>query len=152
MQVTINLRTLLGLVLIELACYVQIVNPTIHWPGIDWIVPGGDAPIKEAGIHVVVFHESSAGASGLPAWWNSDADGSVRRWLETNAKGNWRLLDKDTPLDAQPAWVKQGRASFDAKHGDKMPWIVYSNGKRGGTVALPATAAETLALLDKVKQ
>lgn len=147
---TIKIRTLAGLALIALAGWIQFAKPTLpDWP---WNVGGGTSPM--AGIsspHVVVFHESSVGSQGLPSWWNSDAEGGVRRWLEANAKGNWRLFDKDTPLDSQGEWVKQARKSFDEKHGTDLPWIVYGNGHKGGTSKLPATAADTLKLLEPLK-
>lgn len=147
-MLTIKLRSLVGLLLIAAGVYVQIAQPDIHWP---WpVVIDGDAPIKEPGLHIVVFHESQDAKGGVPDYWNATATGSVFEWLEKNAKGNWRLIDKDNDLTMQPEWVKQGRASYDAKSTGKIPWLVYSNGKKGGSVALPATAVETLSLLNGV--
>ena len=101
------------------------------------------APIPGPGLSVLVVYDSaqlSTLGKGQVAALYSQA---IRNYVR--AKGSARFLDKDadTTKDAQ-AWqdaMKRPRQS--------LPWIVVSNGTAGFEGPLPATEADTLALLKK---
>lgn len=152
MQFTIKLRTIIGLALIAAAVYVQRANPSIHWPGIDWIVPSA-APIKEPGFRVLIVEETAERGKLPKGQWEqimATAPGSVRDYCKSHcvkvgSDPEYRIVDKDVDASREsPIWqaaLKRERKS--------VPWLIASNGKHGFEGPLPSTTAETIALLKR---
>jgi hypothetical protein len=77
---------------------------------------------------------------------------TIQLWLNTNCPNRWRILDDDIPAVELARSSKVWQDAFAvAKKGDKLPWIVISNGKKGTSEVLPANVQSTLELLDKYK-
>ena len=111
--------------------------------------------VPTSGQYVLIVEDVAARAS-LPAAQleilTGTAPGSVREYLAAHcaksATGNpeFRILDVNSSMAQETVpWVKSG---FARPRGGS-PWILISNTKAGTEQALPATAADTLALLKK---
>jgi len=109
-------------------------------------VPDGEAPIKEPGMRVLITYESS---KGYPSWL-SDRDftdflTSVCVVGKTGYK-EWRMTDPDSPtMPNAGVWP----AALAKMQGKEVPGILISNGKNGTIEKLPATKADTIALIKK---
>jgi len=111
-------------------------------------IGGGTAPFKTDVLSVLVIEESTPGENAnAPAWINSTKAGGIRDYVENTRKGKFRLIDQHNPTDlASQEW----KDAMAVKR-DSVPWIVAAGPKSGFSKALPATAAETLKLLEGVK-
>lgn len=125
---------------VALPDFIAILNPT-------------PAPIPNAGLRVFIFEETADRDKLTPGQREallSTAPGSVRDYATThcvkiNGQSEFRLIDKDQDLSKDTEAVQlAGKLPRTS-----LPWLVVSNGKSGDSVALPATAAETLTLLKK---
>lgn len=107
-----------------------------------------EAPFKTEVLAVLVVEESTPGDSfNAPVWVNSTKAGGIRDYVENTRKGKFRLLDQNNTSDfANQEW----KDALAVKR-DSVPWIVAAGPKTGFSKALPATAAETLKLLEGVK-
>lgn len=104
------------------------------------------APFKADKLCILIVRESANDAK-LPAWVKATAAGSVRDTVN-KVGGEMLLLDKDqSDFSNYDPWLKE---AFAVPHPD-LPWIVGAGPKSGFSQKLPATAAETLALIKGVK-
>jgi hypothetical protein len=120
--------------------WINILNPT-------------PAPIPDAGLRVFIFEETADRDKLQPGQREAllaDGPGSVRDYARTHCVkiGNqpeFRLIDKDQDLTRDTVAVQlAGKLPRTS-----LPWLIVSNGKSGQSIPLPATAAETLAILKK---
>ena len=122
--------------------------------GIGLLLLGGgsplspSAPFKTDKLAVMVVEESTPGDnSNAPVWVNSTKAGGVRDYVEKTRSGKFRLIDQNNPSDlASQEW----KDALAVKR-DSVPWIVAAGTRTGFSKPLPATAAETLKLLEGVK-
>jgi hypothetical protein len=111
-------------------------------------VVGLPPPFKSAVLAVLVVEESTPGDSfNAPVWVNSTKAGGVRDYVEKTRKGRFRLLDQHNPTDLAN---KEWQDAMNVKR-DSVPWIVAAGPNSGFSMALPATEAETMKLLEGVK-
>lgn len=100
------------------------------------------SPFAGDGLRVLIVYEKDD-LPTLPQSQIAVLTGTeLRDYLATRAK-DWRAFDKDqTPADA--VWA-------DAMKRDRksVPWILVGNGKAGHEGPLPATIADTIALIKK---
>jgi hypothetical protein len=127
------------------------VGPTPPGPNPPGPTPPGPAPIPTAGLRVLIVEET-ADRPKLPAGQAAIfTSAALRDWLDANCAKtpdgkapDWRILDKDADLALDlPHW-RQAMALPRST----LPWLIVSDGSRGYSGPLPATEAETLALLD----
>ena len=115
-------------------------------------VPPGPAPIPVDGFRVLVVYESAELPKLPPQQQAVLYAKSVRDYLDAKcavgADGKtreWRMWDKDSDASGEAKhWqdaLKRERKS--------VPWIIVSTGKGGYEGPLPASVAETLALMKK---
>lgn len=125
---------------VTLPDWVNVLNPT-------------PAPIPSTGLRVFIFEETADRDKLQPGQREallSAAPGSVRDYAQThcvkiNGQPEFRLIDKDQDLSKDSEAVQiAGKLPRTS-----LPWLVVSNGKSGYSGPLPATAAESLAILKK---
>ena len=117
--------------------------------------PDGTSPFDDPGLRVMVLFESAEAAKYPAGQWTQLFSRSLRDFLDAacvkEADGKtagWVLWDKDTDASAYfPAFAK-ARPKVQPK---SLPWIAVGNGRTGFQGPLPATAAETQALVSKYK-
>lgn len=108
------------------------------------VVPA--APFKTDKLAVLIVEETKNRAA-LPVWVDSTLPESLRGVVKTRG-GDFKLLDADQKDFAnQPPWVAE---AFKVPH-PELPWIVAAGPQTGFSRKLPATADETLKLLEGVK-
>ena len=99
------------------------------------------APIPVAGLHVLIVEETGDRSRVSPGQLSVLQTTQIAAAVKA-AGGQFRQYDEDQPL-ADPVWqaaLSRPRAA--------VPWIVVSNGEKGGTEQpLPASIEETLALI-----
>ncbi len=109
--------------------------------------PDPPSPLPN-GFRVLIVYESAEKLSSGHAAVIGSKD--VRQYLyakclKVNGTPEYRIFDKDTPVghesDVWQAAMKLPRQS--------LPWLIVGNGKDGYQGPLPATVAETMALLKK---
>lgn len=108
--------------------------------------PDGEAPIKEPGLRVLIAYESQ---KGYPPWMSDkDFTDFLTSVCVVGPKGQkeWRMIDPDAPVASNSGVWPAAVAKMREK---KEPSILISNGKTGTIEKLPATKAETIALIKK---
>jgi hypothetical protein len=115
--------------------------------------PTPPAPIPDAGLRVLVVYDTTK-VTAMPAEQQSILfSKELRDFL--NAKcplgpdgktHEWRIWDASVDATNDPSAAL--KAAFSRPRAS-VPWIVASNGKHGFEGPLPATVADTLALLNK---
>lgn len=149
-------------VALDIAVNVGAITPPVPVPPGPGPVPPGPtptpdpAPIPAAGLSVLIVEESAA-RSTLPReqllTLTATGPGSVRDYLNThcakaaNGWPEWRILDKDTDMSGESQFWKD--AMRLPRDDAKLPWLMVTNGKGGYSGSLPATQAETMAILKK---
>lgn len=114
--------------------------------------PTPPAPIPVDGFRVLFVVESSDASKLTAAQLAILTSGEIRTYLNSKCvvgpdgkTKEWRQWDKDVDTSAESqlwqAAMKRPRSS--------LPWIVISDGKTGFEGPLPATIADTLAILKK---
>jgi hypothetical protein len=114
--------------------------------------PQPPPPIPGNGLRVLVVYESADLARYPPGQLAVLYAKAVRDYLNTHCPPGpdgrtreWRIYDQDTDTSGESkTWqdaMRRPRAS--------LPWIVVSNGRTGYEGPLPASVADTLALLRK---
>lgn len=133
---------------------------TINYPDFTFVsdfsslLPGraSKSPFKEKGLKVLIVAESGT-YNTLPqdqlAILNS---APFRDFLDVNCHGEWKIYDPDAfEIDAGKSDVPQTWKDVMARPRTVLPWIAVGNGKSGFEGPLPATVAETEALILKYK-
>lgn len=117
--------------------------------------PNPPAPIVVTAPWILITEETSARDKLTPGQREiilGTGPGSVREWAATNCgkEGTvpaFKVLDKDTPVDKlSPTWKE-----MTARPRQSLPWLEVMTPKGGFEGPLPATAAECLAILNKLK-
>lgn len=111
-------------------------------PGVDVLPIGGRAPFAADKLSVVVVRESSANHTQAQL---TVINGTDWRGYVIAHKGEFRVVDPDSPLDREQGWVK---AAMAVKR-DSLPWLLMSNGSDGYSGPLPADSAAMMALIEK---
>ena len=118
------------------------------WP----VLSPEPAPIHAPGLRVLIVEESSEREKLPREQLELLASRDVRKWLDEHcAMGSdgktpeWRIFDPDANL-AKESTIWREAIKI---HGEILPRIVVSNGKRGFVGPLPANTAEALKLLAK---
>lgn len=71
----------------------------------------------------------------------------LRNWLDAKiGRGNYRIWDQNIVIDPNESASWRQAAE---RRPTQVPWIVIGSGKKAHEGPLPATAAETIALLEK---
>lgn len=109
--------------------------------------PTPPAPIPATGLRVLIIEETNDRATLPPAQAQIFSSTKVLGWLRTNAPDHWRVWDDDVDPASAPV---EFRDALKIPRGG-LPWIVISNGATGFSGPLPATADETVTLLEKYK-
>lgn len=112
--------------------------------------PVDPAPIPDAGLRVLIVYET-AELTKIPRDQLAILyDQTFRDWLSgLVVKGpdtrtpEWRVYDKDAVV-TEPVW----QAAL-ARPRKQVPWLVVSNGKTGWEGPLPATVADTRAIIQR---
>lgn len=115
-------------------------------------VPPGPAPIPLEGLRVLVVYESAELPKLPPGQQAVLYARSIRDYLDRKC-----VVGADTRTREWRMWDRDSDASGEAKHWQdalkrdrkSVPWIVISTGRDGYEGPLPASVAETLALLKK---
>lgn len=110
--------------------------------GRSWTNP---PPFPASGLHVLIVKQN--------------ADDAARPWLlatsfrdELDKRGAWRQWDADFSDDDLAKADATFSAAFRAAKADpkfRAPWVIWSDGRAGGSIPLPATEAETLQRIGK---
>lgn len=122
--------------------------------------PVDPAPIKAPGFRVLILYESSKLKQLPKEQYNILYAKEVQDWLTTNTtkdaenpKGSAYMWDANAYTDDVFAKAKTPKYWIDAykRPRQSLPWLLISNGNTGYDGPLPATVAETIALLNKFK-
>lgn len=134
------------LLLLLLAGCVRVpdVQPRPEPPEPDVVVPA--PPVQPGTRHVLIWRETDS--TRIPAGELQQFYGpEVRDWLDKKiGREAYRIWDQHQVMGPKesPEWRKAAE-----RRPKQVPWIVIQNGKTAHEGPLPATAAETLALLEK---
>lgn len=114
-------------------------------PGTFGPIGGGKAPFKADKLTVLVTHDAAAVGS-LPSWVQGNAVATVEGWTKGH-QGDFRLLAND----AKPELLEAKWQAAFAVPRTQANWITAAGVSTGFSKPLPATAAETIKLLEGVK-
>lgn len=124
---------------------VEPINPVEPVDPVPVITP----PIDGEGFQVLVVYQTEDlaryPASQREIFYSPD----VRDWLDSasvkvDGLPSWRFQDADTQFQTSNRWSKAIQ-----RPRSQLPWVIISNGKTGFEGPLPATASETIQLLEK---
>lgn len=137
-------RVVIAILLIVISVRFSGCSPS--WPT-SWSWVSITAPFATDKLAVMVVEESDPNQDATaPTWVNSTRADSVRAYVEKRG-GAFRLIDQHNPSDLAD---KEWQDALAVKR-DSIPWIVAAGKQTGISQPLPATAKETIALLEGVK-
>ena len=131
-----------------------VVSVEAHLPSIGWLPSlfPGRAPVAVKGFRFLIVEETEDRAKLTEPQRQILFSPDIRSYAAGHcAKGpdgktpEFRIFDKDADLSHESDVWRQ----FMAVKREATPWLVVSNGSSGFSGPLPATAADTLAILKK---
>lgn len=118
--------------------------------------PPQPAPIAAAGFRVLILHETAARLPESQEQILSSPEVAgyllAKTARDSNGGASFRFWDDDyseAQLGNAPDYLRAAYLTAKQARPDNTPWIVVSDGKTGESRELPATVADTLALLRK---
>lgn len=123
----------------------------------NWNIITTPAPFKADGLTVLIVHETTDDSKLPVAQSDQLVSRTLQAWLDTHcSKGgkvatpNWRIWDRNTSLagsDEGPPWPDALAVALAVPAAG--PVLVFANSTTGDKIPLPATEADTIALLTK---
>lgn len=107
-----------------------------------------------SGLQVLILEETADRPSLPESQLAILASPQIRAYLEQHADDRWLIVDDDltdqqlSEAEWSDEWIAAYEQAKDLSDG-KRPWLLVTNGEAGASMPLPATVAETLAVLNK---
>lgn len=141
MTVTFSKTQLAGLLVIVLALALNAL-PANWLPAVPWNPIAPPAPITDKGFKVLVVEETTERGrltSGQREAILSTLPTGLREYVKSKG-GEFRLLDKDSPVDKEAAWVQE---AWKVK-APPYPWMLAAKDGRASVGQLPNEIGETM--------